>query len=296
GLPGAVATPGAGERGQESRLRAVASPLAGMPGGTEVGTAVHAVLEATDFTAVDLPTELARRVGEQQARRAVALGDHDALVDGLRRVVETPLGPLVGDRRLRDVPRHDRRDELEFELPLAGGATPTADLRMGTVAELLRAHLGPDDPLHGYPDRLTDPALTAPVHGYLTGSIDVVVRLDGSRFLVVDHKTNRLGPPGEAPSAWHYRPEALAEAMRHGHYPLQALLYTVALHRYLRWRLPGYDPERSLAGVLYLFLRGMTGADVPRVEDRPCGVFAWRPPSRLVTDLSDLLDSGGAAA
>ena len=44
---------------------------------------------------------------------------------------------------------------------------------------------------------------------------------------------------------------------------LQALLYTVALHRYLRWRLPGYDPERNLAGVLYLFVRGMVGPDTP---------------------------------
>ena len=26
--------------------------------------------------------------------------------------------------------------------------------------------------------------------------------------------------------------------MTHSHYGLQALLYTVALHRYLRWRLP----------------------------------------------------------
>ena len=47
--------------------------------------------------------------------------------------------------------------------------------------------------------------------------------------------------------------------MEHAHYGLQALLYTVALHRYLRWRLPGYDPDVNLAGVLYLFLRGMTG-------------------------------------
>ncbi len=47
------------------------------------------------------------------------------------------------------------------------------------------------------------------------------------------------------------------------HYPLQALLYSVALHRYLRWRLPGYDPERHLGGVLYLFVRGMCGPDTP---------------------------------
>ena len=43
------------------------------------------------------------------------------------------------------------------------------------------------------------------------------------------------------------------------HYPLQALLYAVALHRMLRWRQPGYDPDVHLGGVLYLFVRGMAG-------------------------------------
>ena len=50
--------------------------------------------------------------------------------------------------------------------------------------------------------------------------------------------------------------------MVEAHYPLQALLYNVALHRYLRWRQPGYDPAAQLGGVLYLFLRGMCGPAV----------------------------------
>ena len=74
------------------------------------------------------------------------------------------------------------------------------------------------------------------------------------------------------------------------HYPLQALLYSVALHRLLRWRQPGYDPDRHLGGVLYLFVRGMAGPDTPRVDGVPCGVFSWRPPEALVAELSDLLD------
>ena len=115
------------------------------------------------------------------------------------------------------------------------------------------------------------------------------------RFAVVDYKTNWLGAPGEELTAWHHRPAALATEMQHAHYALQALLYTVGLHRYLRWRLPGYDPERNLAGVLYLFLRGMVGPDTPAVDGTPCGVFAWRPPGALVVALSDVLDRGDGA-
>jgi exodeoxyribonuclease V beta subunit len=92
-------------------------------------------------------------------------------------------------------------------------------------------------------------------------------------------------------TAWHHRPAALAEEMEQAHYALQGLLYTAALHRYLRWRLPGYAPDRHLAGILYLFVRGMVGPDTPTVDDVPCGVFAWRPPAALVEALSDALDA-----
>jgi exodeoxyribonuclease V beta subunit len=108
--------------------------------------------------------------------------------------------------------------------------------------------------------------------------------------VVVDHKTNRLGVPGVPLSAWDYRPEVLADAMIHGHYPLQALLYQVALHRYLRWRQRDYEPARHLGGVLYLFVRGMIGPAGVVGPTGSCGVFAWMPPPQLVTDLSDLLD------
>ncbi|MDD9205023.1 hypothetical protein PU560_00920, partial [Georgenia sp. 10Sc9-8] len=74
------------------------------------------------------------------------------------------------------------------------------------------------------------------------------------------------------------------------HYPLQLLLYLAALHRYLRWRQPGYDPEQHLGGGLYLFVRGMCGPDTPAPDGTPTGVMAWRPPAALVVELSAVLD------
>jgi exodeoxyribonuclease V beta subunit len=81
----------------------------------------------------------------------------------------------------------------------------------------------------------------------------------------------------------------MEQAMVEAHYPLQALLYDVALHRYLRWRHPGYDPAVQLGGVSYLFLRGMCGPGVRCADDSVPGVFSWRPPTGLVTGISDLL-------
>ena len=59
--------------------------------------------------------------------------------------------------------------------------------------------------------------------------------------------------------------------MLRAHYPLQALLYLVALHRYLRWRLPGYDADAHLAGAGYLFVRGMIGAGTPSARTDAAG-------------------------
>ena len=129
------------------------------------------------------------------------------------------------------------------------------------MADLLEAPPPANDPVARYAAAVCcDPLLDAMLRGYLTGSLDLVLRLPDGRYVVADYKTNRLGAPGEALSAWHYRPEALQDEMVAAHYPLQALLYQVALHRYLRWRLPAYDPERNLGGVLYLFVRGMSAA------------------------------------
>ncbi len=94
---------------------------------------------------------------------------------------------------LRDFGPGDRLDEIGFELPLVGGDTPSGDLSVPDVAEVLRAHLGADDILADYADRLDDPSLDKALRGYLTGSLDLVVRLPGDRFAVVDYKTNWLG-------------------------------------------------------------------------------------------------------
>jgi exodeoxyribonuclease V beta subunit len=87
----------------------------------------------------------------------------------------------------------------------------------------------------------------------------------------------------------------LEAEMQRAHYPLQAMLYLVALHRYLRWRLPGYDPAENLGGAFYLFLRGMA-SPVPAAGTPSPGVFAWSPPAELVTGLSDLLAGGSDVA
>ena len=191
---------------------------------------------------------------------------------------------------------------MDFEFPLAGGDFGSAGprIRLSDVGRLFGQHIPADDLLADYAARLSDESLgRQSLRGYLSGSIDAVLRIPsgpGYRYVVVDYKTNWLGENDRPLTAADYTPARMAEAMLHSDYPLQALLYSVVLHRFLRWRQPGYDPELHLGGVLYLFLRGMCGTATPVIGGHPAGVFGWRPPAALVAAVSDLLDGQEAAA
>ncbi|MFD0363221.1 UvrD-helicase domain-containing protein [Nocardia sp. GCM10030253] len=267
----------------EPSTSGAASLMNALPYGAEFGTLVHGVLELIDTDAPDLTAEVHTRC-RASTDELMAEADPEILGTALLAVLRTPLGFGC----LADISGRDKLNELEFELPLAGGDTPAAHAAtLRRIADLLREHLPPGDDFFSYADQLA--ALDdAPLRGYLTGSIDVVLRVTESpgadpRFVIVDYKTNRLGT-GDL-TVDHYTHDRMAAEMQRSHYPLQALLYSAALHRYLRWRLPTYDPARHLGGARYLFVRGMIGPETPA----GCGVFDWNPPADLIVALSALL-------
>ncbi len=269
----------------------VAVPLAEVAAGTAFGTLVHEVFEHYDPTSDDLEAELAAVVAEALRRHRLPV-DPAVLARGLVLAATTPLGPLADGLRLADIGRPHRLAELEFDLPLADERIHAAD-----IGHVLLDTLPDGDVMRPYAADLAGGRFDVDLAGYLTGSIDAVLRIpsvDGHRYVVVDYKTNRLHARGAADPLAAYRPDLLVDAMEHSDYPLQALLYSVALHRYLRWRLPGYRPEDHLGGIAYLFVRGMVGPSTPVYQGVPHGVFAWKPPAATVVGLEELF--GGRAA
>ncbi len=264
--------------------------LADVAGGTTFGTMVHRVLELVDFADPDLASTLEREVASAVRRAGLAV-DATLVARGLETAITSPLGALFGGRALRDLAAADRLTEVAFDLALGDDAAPpiaAAELGRAMVATLPAGH-----PLAVYARALADDLAGVSLRGWLTGSIDAVFRVPadggGHRYVVVDYKTNRLHAPGDPAPLDAYRSERLAAAMAHSHYPLQALLYSVALHRYLALRLgAGYDPHVHLGGTAYLFVRGMVG-------DAAAGVFSWQPPVALVTAADALLANASGA-
>ncbi len=270
-------------------------PLGAIVGGAGFGTLVHTVLERLDFCSEDLSGDLAELVDER-LRWSPWPVDRDTLTAGLARVIRTPLGPLFCGRALAEVPQADRLNEVEFDLTLGERGARATDAAIGRV---ILEHLEDGSPHRRWAERLADGPFATILGGHLTGSIDLVARIhhpDGiDRFVVCDYKTNRIAPRDTEPTAEDFTPPRLASVMAEHDYQLQALLYSVALHRYLRWRIHDYDPAVHLGGVGYLFVRGMVGPSTPTEEGVPNGLADWRPPADLIADLSDLLDGTLAA-
>jgi exodeoxyribonuclease V beta subunit len=277
------------------------SPLAPLPASADFGLLVHAIYEHIDFTDPDLDAAVRDRLGRELSWRTIGLtpsllpdateaDGRDRLVAGVIASLHTPLGPDLQDRTLASIGRGDRLDELDFELHLAGRGTTVTDRDLGA---LLLEHLPADDPYRGWAERVAAGVYDVDLAGHLTGSIDVILRITTpgapDRYCIVDYKTNRLHAPTAPPGPDDYAPARLHDEMAHHHYPLQALLYSVALHRYLRWRVADYDPHRHLGGARYLFVRGMAGPATRRTDDHPHGVCRWDVPPALVVAVSDLL-------
>jgi exodeoxyribonuclease V beta subunit len=253
-------------------------PLAAFARGATAGDALHRMLEQLDYR---LPCEAAanREVVERERRRA-GLGEEPIgpLLQGLEQVRLSPFGGELGTLRVADLGAERRLNEMNFDLTLGFA-------RAGRLAAAFADHPGG---AFGAAYAETLRALPVASRGFLTGSIDLVFTASGDgeeeRWWVADWKSNWMGQrDGEgrplACGPRHYGREAMARLMADSHYPLQAHLYLVALHRYLGWRLPGYAPERHLGGYAYVFLRGTPGADgTGALPGAVPGMFVERPP------------------
>jgi exodeoxyribonuclease V beta subunit len=234
-------------------------PLMDFPRGGRHGTFLHWLLETLipqpvpEILSESLPESLTQALlrhgyeADWQVPLAAALGQ----------IWQSPLTPL--DFNLAAIAPARRLPELAFQFPIQG------HLRSQALMQVLQssqrwAHLPDLD------DR--------PLRGQFKGVIDLVCEHQG-RYYVVDYKSNWLGRRYSD-----YRPEALERALTQHLYPLQYHLYLVALHRYLRYRLPDYSPEGHLGGALVLFLRGMN----PALPGN--GVFFEAPDPALILELS----------
>ncbi|MEX9602102.1 exodeoxyribonuclease V subunit beta [Providencia rettgeri] len=226
------------------------------PKGASPGTFLHSLMEEIDFSG---------HVSQEWLSEKLESSGFDIqwapmLQEWLNTIVQAPLSE--DGLCLSALQAQDQLDEMQFYLP---------------IDSLLSAsHL--DKITHQY-DPLSQrcpPLNFERVQGILKGFIDLTFYWKG-KFYLLDYKSNYLGK-----DASFYTQEAMAEAMIDHRYDLQYQLYSLALHRYLKQRMPNYDYETHFGGVYYLFLRGIDNIHSSN------GIFFYRPIEPFIEALDSL--------
>ncbi|MDT1911343.1 AAA family ATPase [Acinetobacter baumannii] len=244
------------------------------PRGTLAGNFLHEIFEHIDFQCSDeWVSEIRRRFKndysslwqdllikyqesfpeEQEAEYSL----YHAVAEWLQEILSTPL--YQGFRLNQLQPEH-YLSECPFYLALSDRV-----LAMKRIQQLF-AEYGMEMP----------ELLEARSARYLNGSIDLVY-FDGQRYHIADYKSNYLGE-----NLADYSVESIAQSMSLASYWLQAGLYLVALHRYLKVKMQNYDIEQHLGGATYLYLRGMNG-------EAEQGYYYWQPSTEFVLRLDAIL-------
>ncbi|MEP6899176.1 MAG: 3'-5' exonuclease, partial [Rhodanobacter sp.] len=228
--------------------------------GPRFGDAVHHVFELARPGAV-WPDQRQLLDAQLVAQAVKSNGmTADDMLERIGRLIDRARQADLGDGlRLIDVRAEQRIVEFEFQFPVR-------QVSLARLRGLCIAH----DETDVVPASLDATTL----NGMLTGFADLIVEWNG-RYHVLDYKTNWLGA-----RLHDYRTGPLDAAMAEHHYPLQALIYTVALHRYLRQRMDGYTAEHHLGDSCYLFVRALG-------LEPALGVWRHRWPAALIEELDD---------
>jgi exodeoxyribonuclease V beta subunit len=238
--------------------------------GADFGNAVHAMFERRE---VGKPMRDQLALIERCLRaegvglRGIALDDVARhLAARLQATLDAPLLPNAAAPTLGALPASAMCAEMPFEFALG----EVSMRRLRKVCDFV------------------PPASVQQLRGLMTGKIDLVFEHAG-RFHVLDYKSNRLG---SATRLSDYAAPQLERAMADDYYRFQALLYTIAVDRFLRQRVSGYRRDR-LGEAIYLFVRavGIAPDAAPRA-----GIWAQRFDDALIDAVDAVLAGDGRQA
>lgn len=205
-----------------------------LPAGAAAGNLLHEIFEHLDFSRPDWEHVLQRPLaGFGPLPEGFQSAD---LVSWLQAVLDTP---LPADLTLSGLAWPQTLRETAFYFPMLKG-------NVAELAQILAQHRGQDSAI--------ELPATRRLRGMMHGFIDLIFEWQG-RYYVADYKSNFLGARLQD-----YSMPMIENSMQRSFYDLQYLLYSLALHRYLRAHLDGYQPEVHFGGVYYFYLRGMSPA------------------------------------
>ncbi len=236
------------------------SPIGDFPRGPIAGTCLHKILERMDFNDIENQLKISSIIEEELNLVNISSSFIEPINILIKRIANIPLGGPLGKFKLKNLNLKNSIKELKFDIPICHNINPINTLELSSIfKEDSDKKYGSD-----YVSKLIN--LNIYSSGFLTGSIDLVFadnpNHENAKWWVLDWKSNWIGSLPSRKDGFfcgpsNYSMYRMDEEMYHHHYPLQAHIYLLALHRFLNWRLPNYSAQKHLGGYIYVFLRGL---------------------------------------
>ncbi len=255
--------------------------LGDFPRGPVAGNCIHSIFEKIRFSDIKSENWRNNKTVEQMIKEELFISGmieggkgsaqfahsenqrYTQICDMLENVLTCPLPGMDGTMCLCDLEAEKCRSEMQFFFP----ADKVLDSQK--INDLLK-HLS------GRKSNLP----TAPLRGFVNGFIDLVFESNG-RYYIIDWKSNDLGS-----SLNDYDISGMAQSMYESYYYLQSAIYLLALHKYLKNRLPDYDFEKHIGGAFYLYVRGIKN------DFADTGIFPIRPKLKTLELLENIFEAG----
>ena len=234
------------------------------PKGTRAGLFFHDILEHLDF-AEGCREERIKLISNKLREYRFEPEWRKPVCTMLDNVLSIPLSKNETTLMLSSVHCSNRINEMEFYFPLK----PLSPNRLRKIF----TDYGGINLVDDFPNRIGKLRFSL-TKGFMKGYIDMVF-YHQDRFWLVDWKSNYLGNRIED-----YNKNVLNNVMCRDFYILQYHLYLIALHQYLRQRIPEFSYERHFGGVFYIFIRGV-GPD----KGTEFGIYKDVPDAALVDAL-----------
>ena len=232
-------------------------PMADFPRGTEVGNALHLILEKADFASTDNKEMISAILKKKMNFSNEELASNVENVNKcLNNVLSAPIFEM--GKTLRDVSEEERTAEMKFFISIGN------DIARGMISKIMEEEYGTP--------KLEDDSVRK---GLLNGSIDLVAHIDG-KYYIIDWKSNDLGETFSD-----YDSANITEEMKKHNYHLQYMLYLAAFDRYMKKVVSGYTYD-DFGGVRYVFLRGV------KAGNTDTGVFYDRPEESELRKIQEL--------
>ncbi len=256
----------------EDQIWSGESPISKFPRGSIAGTCLHKILERVDFNDIENQSKVSSIIEEELNLVNISSSFIEPIIILLKRIANIPLGGPLGKFKLKGLNYKNSIKELKFDIPICHDTNPINTIELSSIfKENVQKKYGID-----YINKIIN--LNISSSGFLTGSIDLVFADDpnheNAKWWVLDWKSNWIGSPmtregGFSCGPANYSMYRMDEEMYHHHYPLQAHIYLLALHRFLNWRLPNYSAQKHLGGYIYVFLRGLPNEKDLEVKNYP---------------------------